>query len=483
MKNPVSFLFTKEAKAGYVENRRLFSYSVGLAGQNMTYSFISNWLFYYANVLLHIDSKKVGYITSISKVWDAINDPMIGAIVDRRRCKSGEKLRPYLIKLPPIIGILSAIMFINYGLPPSTMIVIIIIIFLVWDYFYSFQDVALWGMVAASSPHSEERSRVAQWVSIGAGAGSSIAGTFPLIKSESNLERLGISAATMFMIGAFVFGLGGELISMFAYNMKEQVHSEKPKENVLHSLTIIRHNRELLLISAARFAECLSLTVPWPYFFESQVSYQIGSTYIDGGTSQFLYGLIIGIPGAFAIFAATKFARKIGGMKKILILSQLSSILIRIISYFIGFQTLPQIGFVMLLMSLTSIPSSMKDIAHRSITSDSIDYVEWKTGFRTEGISFSIQNFISKITSSVGLFINGLVLSRLGFDSKISMTLQNTLFMKWQWPLFMLGPAIGATLYLFVIIFVRDDMNTKRQIEQDLRERREEKAKLQGIGI
>ena len=168
---------------GRVPNQRLFAYSAGIAGQNMNYAFINGWLFYFCNNVLKISANAVGYITSISRLWDSVNDPIIGALIDRHVFKrTGEKLRPYLVYLPPIIGLLSVLMFCDFGVGSKAAVVLILVFYLLWDVFYSMQDVALWGMLALSSPHSEERARVSQWTAIGVTAGCALAGIFPLAK-------------------------------------------------------------------------------------------------------------------------------------------------------------------------------------------------------------------------------------------------------------------------------------------------------------
>lgn len=101
-------LFSKEADEGYVPNRELFAYSAALAGQNLTYQFVTQWLFYFCTDVLKIGARKVGFFTGFSRIWDALNDPIVGAVIDRRRCKNGKKLHPYLGKLPIFIGILTA---------------------------------------------------------------------------------------------------------------------------------------------------------------------------------------------------------------------------------------------------------------------------------------------------------------------------------------------------------------------------------------
>ena len=83
-----------------------------------------------------------------------------------------------------------------------------------------------------------------------------------------------------------------------------------------------------------------------------------------------------------------------------------------------------------------------------------------------------MQNFVTKIGSAVALLINGELLNALKYDQNIPMTKQNPTFMKWQWPMFIVGPAVGAILYLLVIVFVNDDHERRDNIEAQLKQRR-----------
>ncbi len=459
---------------GYVPNRRLFAYATGIAGQNMHYGLINGWLFYFINNILKINANAVGIITGVSRLWDSINDPIIGALIDRHTFKkTGEKLRPYLYYLPVIIGSISILMFTDWGFGEKTAMIYILACYLVWDIFYSMQDVALWGMLALSSPRSEERARVAQWTAIGVTLGGALPGLISTAK-DIVVNSLGVNEKTFFIGCALLFGLGGQLLSMSAANMKESVKDEKDKkEGFFESIFVLRHNKTLILISLARILEYLKLSVPWQYFFESQVSYKIGSTEIGGGLAMTAYGGLAGAPGAFAQLAATKIVEKVGGMKKVLVLAQVSSVVLRIVCFFVGYNKLWKILVVALIMGLQSIPGSMVNIAHRSLMSDSIDYVEYKTGKRTEGITFSMQNFATKIGESFSLMISGKLLSLVGHNQHLAMNMQNATFMKWQWPMFILGPATGAILYLLVIVFLKDDKEEKKMIEQALKLKRE----------
>jgi len=463
-----------------VPTGKLLAYATGLVGQNFTYGFIAGWLFYYLEYIRQISPKISGIITGISRVWDSINDPIIGGLIDKHKFKNGEKLRPILILTPPFIGVLAVLMFLPFNLNKSALIIMICVCYLLWDFFYSFQDVALWGMVAVSSPSSVERGRVAQWISIGAGAGSAIVSLFPSFRSA--VEGMGVSSVYVFFIFAVIFGFGGEMLSMTAHKMPEVIETPKSEESLFEAIFVLRHNKTLMWISIARFfRDVFNTVLPWVYFFESREIYDLGITKIGYGNIQVIYGLMTGAVSAVAMLFATKMAGKLGGMKRLLLVAQASNIICRVISFFVGFNSPSRIFITMGLMAIANIPVNSMDIAHRSITTDSIDYVEYKTGKRTEGISFSIQNLVTKLASAVVQIVNGFVLSALGHDSNRKNFDQNPLYMKWQWPIFMLGPVIGAVIYTFFISFVKDDEEEKKMVEAALYERHhaaDEKAEM-----
>lgn len=484
MKNPVGFLFSKEETETHLPNRELLSYAAGLAGQNISYSFISGRLtYFYENHVMSAErASLVGKLMTATHAWDAVNDVIIGAYVDGRRHKPYQKLRPYLLYLPPVIGLFGALMFVNVGGSDLFKLVYLGLCYFFWDFFYSFQDVGLWGLIALASPRSEERSRVAQWVSIGAGAGSALGGAFPMIW-EILKNSLGIRERTIFTVFAFVFGMGGELISMRAHKFRERVDSPAQKqENPLKALTVVRHNPTLLLVSLARFLKEIYPRINTMYFFQSEYR-SARAKLLRGGSAEMLFGLVSGIPGAASQFFANKLIAVLGTKKRLLLISQGSVIVFRGLGYLVGktkgLRYNTAAGFIVMsaILSVCSIPGSMMDIAHRSLLSDSIDETELKTGLRTEGVAFSMQNFTSKITSGVSTLIQNYflytVLRYVAYDDENYIAMQGETFYKWQFPLFMLGPIVGAVLYIVVIAFVRDDPGRRGEVEAALKERRE----------
>ncbi len=480
------FLFSKEESDTKVANDRLLSYAAGLTGQNMTYGFVSSRLFVYLNTILKIPSEKTGIITGVSTLWDAVNDPLVGALLDRRKHKPGQKLRPFLLWTPALIGAFVVLMFIDFGFSQNQTIAFVLALYILFDVFYSLQDIAIWGVSAMSSPDAAERRRVIQWISIAAGLGGTVAGLFPTIKDTFVKQEI-MSEKNTYLFGAVIFGFVGMIIAMLAYRMKEKVDlAEEKKDSILKDLLDLRHNKTLIVVCLARTVQSISLALPWEYFFETQgVAYKLGNAEISGGTAQVVYGFIMGIPGAFAMFFAVKLINRLGGNKKLLVFSEAITVVARLIAFFVGandrFLNIGSLAVVMLLLGTAQIFTNMKDIAHRSLLTNSIDEVELKTGKRTEGIVFSMQNFVSKVTGAIPKFIQGYFLKFLGFNPNVKVASNQTVinaqtaprFLKYRWHSFILGPAIGSLLYLIVILFLdNDDAAYMAEVEKQLKEKR-----------
>lgn len=462
--------FSKEAEEGNVPNRELLSYSVALSGQNIAYALVSQWLFYFCTDVLFISPKNVGFLTSFTRIWDALNDPIVGNIIDRRKCKNGNKLHPYLGKLPIIIGILTALMFVDFGVGETGALLILLCVYIAWDFTYSFQDVALWGMMALITPHSREKNRVSQWLNIGVGAAWGIISLIPMIMGAR--EAIGISEKTLFLIFGIVFGFGGELLSIFAYKTKERVEFTAPEQqSFIKDLLALRHNKILLLMLLAQILNFLNGAVPWIYFFKYCVSLKVGNTTLNGETVQFYYGILTSVFSAASMFFAVKLSDKIGGMRKLIIVAQIMNASFRILAYFVGFDTLPKMILVIAIISISSIPANMIGIAQRSILCDAIDYMEWKTGKRTEGICNSMQNLTNKLVDALKLLACGYVLAWLKYDATLGIDAQTEIFYKAQWPLFMLLPALGSILYLIPFMMIKYSKQDKEKVERELAER------------
>ena len=301
-----------------------------------------------------------------------------------------------------------------------------------------------------------------------------------------------ISEKNTYLLFAFIFGLGGMLISMLAYRMKEKVeYAPEDNKGILKSLWNLRHNKTLIIICLARIVQCFSLTLPWEYFFESDgLVYNFFGKEITGGTALVVFGAIMGIPGAVTNFFTVPMIKKLGSSKRLLVVAEIANFSTRILAFAIGTnERYKQLSFLIIALTVVGsaqIFTNMKGIAERSLLTNAVDEMELKTGERTEGITFSMQNFVSKITGAIPKFIQGYMLKFLGFNEKLGTGGSTTIkaqtaprFLKYRWHQFVLGPAIGSALYLIVILFLQED-NAEHvaDVERQIQERREA-AKLE----
>ena len=87
-------------------------YLLGLLGQNVIYNIIATGMTFYFQSVIFIPAAAISVIMGVARIWDAINDPMMGTIVDRTRSKWG-KCRPYLFFVPAIVMVPTLLTFVN----------------------------------------------------------------------------------------------------------------------------------------------------------------------------------------------------------------------------------------------------------------------------------------------------------------------------------------------------------------------------------
>lgn len=182
-----------------------------------------------------------------------------------------------------------------------------------------------------------------------------------------------------------------------------------------------------------------------------------------------------GLPGFIGMVFADKLKQKLGGYVNVLILIQVVNIIVRVIAYFVGFEG-KRLWVAMALIGLGSIPSGAASIAQTSIFCDSIDYMEWKTGKRTEGITFSMQTSFTKISSGITAGLATLALSILGYkaidNAAVYVGTQSAMFDKWIWPLVILTPAVASVLFIIPLLFINYTKEKRALVESDLMARR-----------
>ncbi len=462
------------------------SFLTGLAGQNIVYSFIGASFFtYFMTDIAVFPPAIVSVLLILMKIWDGINDPIIGSLVDRHRFKNGEKLRPLLKYTPVPVGIFTILVFVVFSTKESLLwlrVGYFVAMYLCWDIAYTLQDVAIWGMTAVVSPNSKSRDK---FVQLARTTGSIFYGVFSAVIPaimEMVAKASGNSMALMTILFAVIFGLGGALLSAKCYQAQERVKlvdPEKQQKSMLESLKLLFQNKMLMLITLSNLFGALAFGSNLiTYFFKYKVpEISIGGIVLGPLVLTTVYSAVTYAPSFLGMIFANKFRDLFKGYKNLLIVIQVFTIIGRIIAFIIGFEG-KNILIGMIIMALCSIPSGASSIAQTSLFCDSIDLMEYKTGKRTEGVTFAMQTFFTKISSGITGGLATFALALLDYNAvedvegAVYLGTQSQAFETWIWPLVMLTPVISAVLYIIPLLFIKYTPQQKAEVEKELAERR-----------
>ena len=459
---------------GRISKKEAWIYSMGIYGQNLACAFMMNWFMIFCTDVLYVDGIIIGIVLGIARIWDSVNDPIIGTLIDRHRFKNGEKFRPLLRATPIFIGIITVLLFTDWGFQGDMPKAIYILIFyLAYDMIFTVQDVSMWSMTSVMTDVPEEREKLSQQGRIFAAMGFAMVGVFPTAMDA--LLNQGFARKDIYFGAAIILGIGGMLLSTLSATAKERIQAsdEATASSFKENLMMLFKNKIVMLVLLGNILNGLSLTVPAAYFFEHKVSATLFGQELGGLTIMTMfYGFAYMFTGA-GMFFTTYLSKKLGGMRNVLIASNALTVIMRVLAFFIGFEG-NRIWISMILFGIGSIPGSMFGIARTALWGDSIDYMEWKTGKRAEAITFAAQTFCDKISTALNTVIAGVLLTWLAYDAEAiaaGAPLSDT-FNTWIWPLFMLGPAIGAALYIIPLLYIKYPNELKEQVTKELKERR-----------
>lgn len=471
----------------YISKKEMGSFLLGLSGQNMVYSLIGASFFtYFMTDIAMFPAAIVSVLLIVMKVWDGVNDPIVGSFIDRHTFKNGEKLRPFLRYTPLPVGIFTVLLFLVFSTAEDLLwlrVSYFVIIYICWDLVYTVQDVAVWGITAMASPNSNERDRFVQWSrTIGSAVFGVLSTVIPMVL-EMIANAKGFSMALVTLVFAVIFGLGGAMISYRCAKVQERVLVNKTERQATlgESFSLLFKNKMLLLVTLANLFGALGFGSSLvTYFFKYEIPADFlgnsGIMSIIGALGlTTIYFALTTVPSFIGMILADKLKKWLGGYVNVLILIQIVNIIVRVIAYFIGFDG-KSLWIAMLVIGVGSLPAGASSIAQTSIFCDSIDYMEWKTGKRTEGITFSMQTSFTKISSGITSGLATLALSILGYkaidNAEVYIGTQTAMFDKWMWPLVILTPAIASVLYIIPLLFIRYNKEKRAIVESDLKARR-----------
>lgn len=400
----------------YTPKKEWMAYCIGALGQGMVYAVMSSYISdFYMNVL-KLTPLFVLLLMLLARVWDAVNDPIMGYIMDRSHPKRG-KMRPYLLYTPIPIAILTVLLFYAPNLSGTKLMVYAAITYVLWGMIYTASDVPFWSLPNAMTPNPDERGSIISKGRTANGVGSAVPMAFFMILGfvlpKFNLSGTELEKTKYMVIAMFCAIVGNILFSSVYFKSKERVRIPDPpkrKKGEKTALGQIFSCKPLMLtaamgiLSSARYMYQAGAVHVARYSFyigkdltglteiEKEAALQsnisLVSTVFQIASALGMFGAMLLMPVLFKKF----------NYKQIIITTSLMGAVSSMIVWFLGYE---RFWLCVPFFVISCIPLGAINVCAFAMIGDCLDYMEWKTGARLTGLGSAIQSFVTKLGNAI----------------------------------------------------------------------------------
>ena len=398
-------------------------------GQTISMSYVLALLSIFYTDEMGISASMIGTIYLVARIWDAVNDPLMGILVDRVNLKRG-KFIPWLRLTAWLLPLITVMLFLNPDLSLKAKTVYAFITYILWGMIYTITDVPSFAIPTVITNIESERTSVMSLRMFGAALGLVV-----VIPSAALVEKVGwLTLAAVYAIIMF--------IAMFVvrFNVREKIAYTRHRLKLRETLSYLAKNKYLLafylayiILQASNLGS--SLTV---YF----AKYNLGKLALSSVISSITMVPIIIIPLILPAMI------KRFGKRKLLIFCMSGAIAFGLILYFTGYANFP---VFLLLSTLRSVCGSAPIIMLGMITSDCVEYGQYTTGIRAEGLTFSVQTFSAKLAGAISGALGLYFLDAFGYVENAQQTAGT---LNGIWISIALVPNLGYLAMLLIVLFL-----------------------------
>lgn len=389
-------------------------YMMGDLGGCMTFALMGSMVTRYYTNVLHVNTLVLATLLLVWNIWDAVNDPMMGALMDKMFAKHQNpkgKFRPWLLRATPLLAI-TAIAF--WTLPTffegTAMLVVLFFCKIAYEACYTMFNIPMGSMLSAMASNDSERASLSSARGFGGMIGNMLpAMIFPLL-----LKKYGDSNAIGYAIGAVICaGIGFVLCLMHYFWTEERnvIASAKADDiKFTDILKVFRVNRPFVALCLHGICICTM-----QYVNQTLASYMYADVLGDVGMMSF--SSMISMPMMFVVLiGAPILAKKISLEKMIRYSLLLGSAMFG--GLFVMHLVMEVPAFVHMIISSLALSFAMVSIQMQwGLVAEAIDYNELVTGKRTEGSIYGTFNLARRIGQTVGNSAAVLALGWIGYDS------------------------------------------------------------------
>ena len=385
-----------------IRKKNLWMFPLGTVGRDMMYSLVTNFLLTYILFTKGLDAAQLAAITAImvvARVFDALNDPLMGNIIENTHTKWG-KFKPWMV-IGTVLSCVVVFMVFSTSLKGWGFVVLFGVFYFCYSIAYTMHDISYWGIVPALSSDAGARDAFTSRATLFAGVGGTLASIIiPMFTTGET--AIGGNASTAYSVVALMICIIMPAFFLFTIlGVKEHREVEKPKKSERNGgifkkmINAVKNNDQLRWIAVIFLIQQIG---------NGFILGGIGSTYIylqfgyEGG----LYSLFstVGVAAtAFLMIFYPAIAKKINRkplMNWMVVISFVGYVLM-ILS-----RVIPSAGF--LLLTIGYMLSNFGQYSYYLIMMISIintvEYNEYKTGERNEAIIASARPLITKMSSA-----------------------------------------------------------------------------------
>lgn len=395
--------------------RDKIGYAFGDFGCNMSFAFINSYLMVFYVTCMKIDPAHFAILILLGKIFDAINDPIIGGLCDATKPGKNGKFKPW-IKWASIPLLLSSIAMFIYApqAPYGVKIAMCLGLYCIWSVAYTSVNVPYGSMQSVITNDPQQRSDLSTWRSIGAMAAQiPIMVLLPILVYDKNDNPRG----ELFIVFVAVMGLLGFISFVLVRKMTTEriaPTTNTEKFNYLKTLASFFKNKNMLgvtISTVSYLALMMTVTSSMQYVF---------MCYFQNTKLLSLATILAGCPIALGIVLVKPLSKRFT-KKQLCTYPFIISAIASGIATFVKFKN-PYVWIALIAVAMFG--TAFYLVLMWALVADCIDYQESITGRREEGSIYATYSLFRKIAQGVGASFISLALKMTQYDPDLKATEQ-----------------------------------------------------------
>jgi len=403
----------KKPKTG-LTTKHWLGYMFGDWGGCMTFALMGSIVTMYYTDILHVNTVTLAVLLFIWNVWDAVNDPLMGALMDKmfaRRQNAKGKFRPWLLRATPLVAITAAAFWTVPTLfEGTTMLVVLFMCKVLYEGTYTMFNIPMGSLLSAMSTNDAERASL----SSARGVGSMIGNMIPAVAAPMILKAFGDDNPKGFAVAGIVCAAIGFVVCLMHYAWTEErntlgADTKADDIKVTDIIEVFRKNRPFVALCIHGISICTM-----QYVGQTLGSYMYKDVFGDIGMQS--YASILSSPIMIGSMVVVPIICKKLGLEKVIRYSLLMGGAMYAV-LFILHMVMDVPVVLHILLSGLGMGMAMVSIQMQwGLVGEAIDYNEMVTGKRTEGSIYGTFNLTRRIGQTIGNSAAVLALGWIGYN-------------------------------------------------------------------